>query len=381
MRRIQSALFTSVILAYATFSLVSCTSGGRVKVEPWGESPDGDVRLYTLVNANGVTAKVTNYGAILTELHVPDRDGKHADVVLGFDNLDAYLTGHPYFGATTGRVANRIAGGKFDLDGTSYQLTTNNGPNNVNHLHGGTKGFDKRVWSAEAIAVANGTAVKLSYVSPDDEQGYPCSLTTHVLYTLTDADELRIDYSATTDKPTPVNLTHHSYFNLSGEGSGSILDHDLMIAADHYTPVDGTGIPLGELAPVKDTVMDFTKTTRIGSRFEALPPKGGDPGGYDHNYCLNNKGGKMALAATLYDAKSGRLMEILTTEPGIQLYTGNYLDGSLKGKSGNTYEKNSGICLETQHYPDSINQPAFPSVVLRPGETYSHSTVHRFTAK
>jgi aldose 1-epimerase len=381
MRRIRLAFFTSMILAYAASSLVSCAGGGRAKVERWGKNDDGDVHLITLVNKSGVTAKLTTYGALLTELHVPDRDGNLGDVVLGFKDLDSYLAGHPFFGATAGRVANRIAGGKFTLDGKDFQLTTNNGPENVNHLHGGTVGFDKRLWKAQIIDVSNAASVEFSYVSPDGEQGYPGTLTVRVLYTLTDANELRIDYSATTDKATPVNVTHHSYFNLAGEGNGTILDHDLMIAADHYTPVDGTGIPTGEIAPVKGNVMDFTKSMKIGSRIASLPPNDDGPGGYDHNYCLNSKDGKLDLAATLYDAKSGRLMEILTTEPGVQLYTGNFLDGSLTGKSGKKYAKNFGICLETQHFPDSVNHPKFPSTILRPGKTYTHTTVHRFTAK
>ena len=362
------------------FLLASCTmTSTKLTRAPFGKTAEGDaVDIYTMVNKNGVTAKVMTYGALLTELHVPGRDGKVEDVVLGFDSLAGYLAGHPYFGATTGRVANRIAGGKFKIGDKEYTLAKNNG---ANHLHGGVKGLDKGIWKIKAIQGARASMLFCTYNSPDGEEGYPGNLDIRVIYKLTDNNELIISYWAKTDKATPVNLTHHSYFNLAGAGSGTILDHELMIAADGYTPIDGGGIPTGEIAPVKGTVMDFTKPMKIGSRIDKLPPGDGNPGGYDHNYCLNSKDNSMALAATLYDAGSGRLLEILTTEPGIQLYTGNYLDGSNVGKGGKKYEKNYGICLETQHFPDSINQPKFPPILLEPGKIYTHETVHRFSVQ
>lgn len=350
-----------------------------VKVEPFGETEDGKkVQRYTLTNANGVVAKIMTYGALLTELHVPNKDGKLVDVVLGFDSLKGYLAGHPYFGATTGRVANRIAGGKFTLDGQTYQLAKNNGPN---HLHGGEKGLDKRIWTGEHFTSEKGASVKFSYQSPDGEEGYPGNLKMDVTYTLTPDNALRIDYRATTDKATPVNLTHHSYFNLAGAGNGDILDHVLMIKAANYTPVDATLIPTGEIAPVKGTPFDFTKAKKIGKHIGKLPAKGDDPGGYDLNYVLDNQDGDLALAARVVSKKTGIQMKILTTEPGLQFYTGNYLDGSNKGKQNKVYQKHFGFCLEAQHYPDSVNQPKFPSIILKPGETYTQTTVHQFSAK
>ncbi len=341
----------------------------------FGKTPDGaEVKIYTLSNSKGMTAKVSEYGGILTELWVPDRNGKPGNVVLGFDNLDRYVKGHPYFGATTGRVANRIANGKFTLDGKEYTLAVNNGPN---HLHGGVKGFDKRVWRSRALpATGREVAVEFTYVSQDGEEGYPGTLTTTVVYTLTDDNELRIDYTATTDKATIVNLTNHSYFNL-GE-SGSILDHVLMINADRYTAADETLIPTGELAPVKSTGLDFTQPRRIGDRIADYMSFAK---GYDHNFVINGGGKAMTLAARVQDPKSGRQMEVWTTEPGVQLYCGNHLDGSLTGVGGAVYGQHTGFCLETQHFPDSINKPNFPSVVLRPGQTFKSTTANRFTAK
>ena len=344
--------------------------------EPFGKTADGQqVDLYTLTNKNGMIAKIMTYGALLTELHVPDRDGKIGDVVLGFNDLAGYLKGHPYFGATTGRVANRIANGKFTLDGKEYTLATNNGPN---HLHGGNVGLDKRVWKAKEVPAESGRAVKFTYPSPDGEEGYPGKLDIEVTYTLSSADELRIDYKAVTDKPTPVNLTNHSYFNLAGAGNGPILDHELTLFADRYTPVDAAGIPTSEIAPVQGTVMDFTKPMSIGVRIDQLT---GNPGGYDHNYVLNNQDGTLALAARVYEAKSGRQMEVLTTEPGVQLYNGNFLDGTVTGKGGKAYKQRYGLCLETQHYPDSVNHANFPSTILRPGETFRSTTEFRFSAE
>jgi aldose 1-epimerase len=344
--------------------------------ESFGKTPEGqEVHRFLLTNKNGLTAKVMTYGAILTELNVPDRSGKLADVVLGFDNLEGYLAGHPYFGATTGRVANRIARGKFTLEGKEYALATNNGPN---HLHGGDKGLDKRVWTAEEVKSEAGPGVGFSYRSPDGEEGYPGNLDIQVTYVLTDQNELKIDYQATTDKATPVNLTNHSYFNLAGAGDGDILGHELMIAADRYTPVDATSIPTGEILAVKGTPMDFTQPMAIGARIGQLT---GEPGGYDHNYVLNGQNGSLALAARVYDPKSGRVLEISTTEPGIQLYTGNYLDGKLTGKGGKVYKKRYGLCLEAQHYPDSVHHPHFASIILKPGATYKQTTVHKFSVK
>lgn len=346
----------------------------QVQRSSFGKMPDGTpVELYTLTNAKGMVAKVITYGAIMTELHAPDRDGKMADILLGFDNLQQYLDGHPYFGATIGRVANRIAKGKFTLDGKTYTVATNNYPN---HLHGGLKGFDKVVWKGEPLPTRGGAAVKFTYVSRDGEEGYPGTLSVMVVYTLTDNNELRLEYRATTDKATPVNLTNHSYWNLAGEGD--ILGHELMLAADRYTPVDDTLIPTGELKAVAGGVMDFTKPMLIGSRIGELTNK---PSGYDHNYVLNGGGKGTTLAARVYEPKSGRLMEILTTEPGIQFYTGNFLDGTLKGKRGVVYQKHYAFCLETDHFPDSLNHPAFPSVVLRPGQTYRQTTIHKFSVK
>jgi aldose 1-epimerase len=325
------------------------------------------VELFTLTNSSGLVAKISNYGTIITELHVPDRTGKIDDVVLGFDNLEQYLKGHPYFGCTVGRVANRIAKGRFTLEGKTYHLAVNNVPN---HLHGGLKGFDKVLWKAEPQP---DTAVKFSYTSADGEENYLGQVAVTVLMTLTDANELSIDYTALTDKPTPVNLTNHSYFNLAGEGD--ILNHELMIAADYYTPTNADSIPTGEIRAVKGTPMDFTTPHPIGSRFSQLKNR---PVGYDSNYVLNSPGKSLGLAARVFEPKTGRVMEVRTTEPGVQLYTANYLDGSLVGKHSTPYKQHSGFCLETQHYPDSVNHPEFPSTILRPGQTYRQTTVHKF---
>ena len=334
----------------------------------FGKLPSGKaVDLFTLTNQNGLIAKVTNYGTIITELHVPDRKGRLTDVVLGFDNLDQYLKGHPYFGCTAGRYANRIARGRFTLGDRTYQLPLNNGPNS---LHGGTTGFDKVLWKATPL---KGAAVKFSYVSADGEQGYPGKLTATVIITLTDDNELAIDYFARTTKPTHVNLTNHSYFNLAGRGD--IKSHRLTLASDFYTPVNSQLIPTGEILRVAGTPFDFTRPTAIGSRFRAL---GGKPQGYDHNYILRGGGHSLALAARVAEPKSGRTMEVFTTEPGIQLYTGNFLDGTATGKNGWTYSSHSAFCLETQHYPDSPNHPHFPSTLLRPDQIYRQTTVHRF---
>jgi aldose 1-epimerase len=355
----------------------------KPKLEPsgvqkmtFGKTEDGtSIDLYTLTNKKGMTAKVMTYGAILTELDVPDKSGKTADVVLGFADLKGYLGGHPYFGSNVGRVANRIAKGKFTLDGKEYHLAINNKPN---ALHGGLKGFDKVVWKAEPLKSPDEAAVKFIYVSKDGEEGYPGNLTVTVTYTLTNDNQLKIDYTATTDKPTPVNLTNHSYFNLAGAQAGDILGHELMLVADQYTPVDETLIPTGEIKPVKGTPLDFTTPALIGARIEKLK---GDPGGYDHNFVLNGEGKKLALAARVREPKSGRMMETWTTEPGVQFYSGNFLDGKKTGKGGVVYKKHWGFCLEAQHFPDSVNHPNFPSMILKPDETYKQTTIYKFSAK
>jgi aldose 1-epimerase len=347
----------------------------------FGTTPDGQkVDLFTLTNKNGMTAKVMTYGATLTELWVPDTDGKLADVLLGYDDLKGFLSkGNPFFGCTVGRVCNRIAKGKFSIDGTEYKVAVNNGPN---HLHGGIKGFDKVNWKWRLFKPGpeEGQRVGFTYVSPDGEEGYPGKLTVDVQYRLTDDNTLHIDYRATTDKPTPVNLTNHAYFNLAGQGNGDILDHELTLAAHNYTPTDDTLIPTGEIKSVEGTPFDFTKTKKIGARIGELK---GDPGGYDVNYVIDrpkdDKG--LPLAATVHDPKSGRVMRIRTSEPGIQFYTGNYLDGTVKGKGGAVYRKHTGFCLETQHFPDSVNQKKFPSIILKPGATYSQLTSYEFATK
>jgi aldose 1-epimerase len=345
----------------------------KIQVEDFGKTPDGAVvKRYTLKNRNGVIAKVMDYGAILTELWVPDKNGRSANVVAGFDNLEQYLQGHPYFGATTGRYANRIAKGRFTLDGKEYKLAANNGPN---ALHGGLKGFDKQLWKAEPLeGKAGQQSVRFSYVSQDGEEGYPGTLSVTVSYTLTDKDELMIDYSASTDKATVVNLTNHSYFNLAG--GGDILGHEVQINAERYTPVNEQLIPTGELASVAGTPLDFRKPAIVGDRIDKLKPV---PGGYDHNFVLKRDGSGLQRAAVVTDPKSGRRLEVLTTEPGMQLYTANFLDGKLKGVNGVTYHKHSALCLETQHFPDSPNQPKFPSTTLRAGEVFRSTTVYKFS--
>lgn len=377
-------ILAMVILAGAMVCVSGCATGkccGKeartmgIKVEPFGKTADGQaVDVVTMTNGKGIEAKVITYGGIIISLKAPDREGKPGDIALGFDNLDGYLRGHPYFGAIIGRYGNRIGAGKFVLDGVEYKLAVNNGPN---HLHGGIKGFDKVVWKIElAQAKGDEAILKLSYLSKDGEEGYPGNLRCTVTYTLTADNELKIRYEATTDKATVLNLTNHSYWNLAGQGNGDILGHELMLNADRYTPVDEGLIPTGELKSVKGAPMDFTRPMAIGSRIKQV-----DIGGYDHNFVLNGKAGKMQLCATVYEPTSGRAMEIRTTEPGVQFYTGNFLDGTLTGKDGKVYKKHYAFCLETQHFPDSPNKPNFPSVVLRPGEKYDTTTVHKFSAK
>lgn len=343
--------------------------------QPFGTTNDGmAVSLFTLNNDQGVEARITNYGGILVALYTPDRTGQPGDIVLGFDTLDHYLQGHPYFGSIVGRNANRTAGGKFTLDGVTYTLAQNNGPN---HLHGGLVGFDKVVWQAEEVTAEGVVGLKLLYVSPDGEEGYPGTLTTEVVYTLTNANELRIDYVATTDKATIVNLTNHTYFNLAG--GGDILNHVVYLNADRFTPVDATLIPTGELRDVANTPMDFRQPMAIGARIDAGYEQLQLGGGYDHNWVLNPSGGEIPVAATVTELRSGRRLDVYTTQPGIQFYAGNMMPPEIVGKDNKTYPRRGGFCLETQNFPNAINQPNFPSPVLRPGERYAHSTTFVFS--
>lgn len=347
----------------------------------FGTTAEGEsVHLYMLTNAHGLEMQVTDYGGIITSLRVPDRSGEFADVVLGFDSIAPYLTNPPYFGALIGRYGNRIAGGRFTLDGETYTLATNNGPN---HLHGGRTGFDKVLWQVESFERADEVGLMLSYTSPDGEEGYPGTLRTRVTYTLTNDNEVVVDYHATTDKATPVNLTQHSYFNLAGADARDVLDHVVTLNADRFTPVDSTLIPTGELRAVDGTPFDFRTPTPIGARIDEDDAQLRHGLGYDHNFVLNKPNGagpdEPTLAARVYEPTSGRVLEIRTTEPGMQFYSGNFLDGTLTGKNGVVYRHRSGFAMETQHFPDSPNQPAFPSTMLRPGEEYRSRTVFRFT--
>lgn len=349
----------------------------RIVKTTFGTLPDGQTAdYYTLRNKNGMEIKITNYGGIITHLMAPDKNGTFEDVVLGYDSLGGYLKASPYFGALVGRYGNRIGKAKFTLEGKTYSLLANNGPNS---LHGGKVGFDKVIWKAELID--NDSALKLSYSSKDGEEGFPGTLSTEVVYRLTDNNELEIEYTATTDKPTIVNLTNHTYFNLTG-GKRDILGHQVSINADKFVPVDNTLIPTGKLQDVKGTPFDFLQPTEIGSRID--DPKDEQikfGGGYDHCWVLNESGDSLRLASTAYEPTSGRYLETFTTEPGVQFYTGNFLNGSITGKNGVVYGKRSGFCFETEHFPDSPNQPSFPSVVLRPGETYKTKTVYKFSTK
>ncbi|MGE5581045.1 MAG: aldose epimerase family protein [Bacillota bacterium] len=343
----------------------------KIQKELFGTTGEGKTAfLYTLSNSKGMTIKITNYGGIITSILAPGLNGKMADVVLGFNTFGEYLSGHPYFGAIIGRYGNRIARGRFSLNGKEYKLATNDGPN---HLHGGLAGFDKKIWEAAEISNPQEAGVKLSYLSKDGEEGYPGNLAVVVEYLLNDRNELTIRYQATTDKPTVINLTNHSYFNLAGEGSGNILNHQLTLNADHYTEVAEGLIPTGELRPVKASPLDFTVAKAIGAEIAKVE------GGYDHNYVLNKKPNELSQAAKVYEPISGRTMEVFTTEPGIQFYTGNFLDGANKGKAGKSYGKHAAFCLETQHFPDSPNHPEFPSTILNPGDTYHQATVYKFS--
>jgi aldose 1-epimerase len=352
----------------------------QVKKESFGRMADGQsVEIYTLTNSHGAEARITNYGGIVVSLKMPDRSGALDDVVLGFNTLDGYLKAPTvYFGALIGRYGNRIAKGRFTLNGKEYKLATNN---NENHLHGGIRGFDKVLWVAKPLSANAGAALELTYLSKDGEEGYPGNLSVRVVYTLTDANELKIDYMATTDRDTVVNLTHHSYFNLAGEGNGDILQHEVQIEADQFTPVDAGLIPTGELRKVAGTPFDFTQPTVIGARINADDEQMKFGNGYDHNWVLRGTMGQLRQAARVTEAKSGRVMEVWTTEPGIQFYSGNFLDGTLTGKRGKIYQQRFGLCLETQHFPDSPNKPNFPSTVLRKGGRYETHTVYKFSTQ
>ena len=345
----------------------------------WGEVDGKQVFLYTLRNDRGMVARITNYGAILTELHVPYDAGRTADVVLGFDRLEDYLAGHPYFGCTVGRVANRIGGGRFSLDGKEYTLARNNGPN---HLHGGKVGFDKKVWQVTAEEGGDGGFLTLEYRSPDGEEGYPGNLTASVTYALNGDNQLELLMEARCDAATIVNLANHSYWNLGGHGAGDSLGHQLSLQAEMYTPTDSSRVPTGEITSVEGTPLDFTRPKTLGQDIASLPGlTDSDPGGYDHNYVVVGQPGRLRLAASVVEPVSGRRMDVHTTAPGVQLYSGNFLDGSLKGKGGAVYERHAGFCLETQHYPDAINKEGregWPSVILRPEEVYRHKLVFSF---
>ena len=369
-------LFVYVLFAFV-FSVSSLASAQSITKTPFGKTSAGEnVDLYTLRNADGIEAKITNYGGIVTSLKVPDRKGKFDDVVLGFNDLDSYLKGHPYFGALIGRYGNRIAKGRFTLNGVEYKLAVNNGEN---HLHGGIKGFDKVVWTGREMKTKAGPAVVLTYLSKDGEEGYPGNLRVRVVYTLTNNDELKIDYSATTDKDTVINLTHHSYFHLAGEGNGDILNHVVTINGNRFLPTDAGSIPTGELRPVAGTPFDFFKATAIGARINQDDEQLKLGNGYDHTWVINGRAGTMRLAATAYEPTSGREMQVWTTEPGMQFYTGNFLDGTLTGKSGKIYQRRFGFCFETQHFPDSPNHPSFPTTTLKKGATYKSTTIYRFS--
>ena len=370
---ITLALLSVLILRHNTTAMVRPDIKKQAFGVTQGQQP---VELYTLTNASGVEARIMTYGGTVVSLKVPDRQGRLADVVLGYETLEGYLKNSPYFGAIIGRYGNRIGKGTFSLNGKQYTLSKNNGENT---LHGGIKGFGTVVWKAKEVKSKDGVGLELTYLSKDGEEGFPGNLSVTVVYTLTNQNELKIEYSATTDKTTVVNLTNHSYFNLAGEGS--ILKHELMINASRFTPVDAGLIPTGELRSVKGTPMDFTQLAVIGTRIDQQDEQLTFGRGYDHNWVLNNATGKLALAARAYEPVSGRVMEVLTTEPGLQFYSGNFLDGSITGKGGQVYKQRSGFCLETQHFPDSPNKPGFPSTVLRPGQTYSTATIYKFTAK
>jgi aldose 1-epimerase len=363
----------------AQMMLFRLYGGGNMTIQKarFGQTADAvAVDLYTLTNTQGMEALITNYGATLVSLKVPDRYGKSEDITLGYDSLEKYLQGRHYFGCIVGRYANRIAGGKFTLKGKQYTLTKNEGDN---HLHGGTRGFNKVIWQLKNLIDDVAPSVILTYLSADGEEGYPGNLPVTVTYSLTEKNDLRIDYTAETDQPTVINLTHHSYFNLAGAGLGDILGHMLTIFADRFTPIDNRLIPAGELRSVNDTPLDFAQPTAIGARIAQNDEQLMLANGYDHNWVLNKEDGKLALGARVFESQSGRTMEVYTTEPGIQFYSGNFLDNRIAGKASQIYRHRGGFCLETQHFPDSPNRPEFPSVVLEPGANYQSTTIYRFS--
>jgi len=374
-----SALVLIIFLASANLARgrSSKAAHGAVEEQPFGTTKEGKkITLYTLTNSHHMEVRAMNYGAIIVSLRVPDRKGQVADIVLGHDTLEGYFDNSPHLGGLVGRYANRIANGSFTLDGVKYSLPKNNGPNT---LHGGIKGFDQAVW--QGAPLKGKTGVAFSYLSKDGEEGFPGNLKVKVTYALTEANELLIDYEATTDKPTVLNLSQHSYFNLAGEGTGDIVDHEVMINADRFTPVDSTMIPTGELRPVKGTPLDFTTQTKVGARIDDNYEQLVLGKGYDHNFVINGKAGGLGFAARAYEPTSGRVIEISTDQPGVQFYTGNFLDGTVTGKQGHVYKQRYGLCFETQHFPDSPNHPEFPSTVLRPGETFHSRTIWRFSAR
>jgi aldose 1-epimerase len=371
-----------ILAGLLVLSQLCCAPGNRTTAEstvtraPFGALPSGDsVHVFTLTNANGVELRALDYGGIIMSLRTPDRAGKLADIVLGFDTLGSYVASSPYFGALVGRYANRIAKGQFTLDGKTYHLAINNGPN---ALHGGLKGFDKVVWRAEPKQDSSGAGVVFRYTSKDGEEGYPGTLNAQVTYTLTAHNELVIDYVATTDKATPVNLTQHSYFNLGGDGSGDVRGHIMTIDADRFIPVDSTLIPTGAMSPVAGTPFDFRKGAAIGAHIDDADTQLKNAQGYDHTFVINRTGSGLVHAVHVVEPKSGRTLDVATTEPGIQFYTGNFLDGTLTGKSGHVYGRRNGFCLEAHHFPDSPNQSSFPSTILRPGAEYRSRTVYTF---
>lgn len=370
------AMAVVAVTVVGTSMAVAQTRG--VTRQAWGKTAAGEaVDLYTLTNAKGASVRIATLGGTVVSIKVPDKAGALGDVVLGFDSLDGYLGAHPFFGVLVGRYGNRIGQARFTLDGKAYTLAKNNGENT---LHGGLKGFDKYVWKTREVPSPDGLALELTHVSPDGDEGYPGTLSVTVRYTWTDANGLRIDYTATTDTPTVLNLTNHSYFNLSAGASATILDHTLHLIADTYTPVDKGLIPTGELRPVAGTPFDFSKARRVGELIDNDDEQIKFGGGYDHNFVFSRAAnGTMRLAGRVTDPASGRIMDVTTTEPAVQFYTGNFLDGSIKGRGGKSYVKRSALCLETQHYPDSPNKPDFPSVVLRPGQTYTSSTQYTFS--
>ena len=370
---------TALLLICLAVAPAAAWGQGTPKRESFGQTRDGQaVDIYTLKNRRGAEARITTYGGAVVSLKVPDRAGKFDDVVLGFDDIEGYQKTTTYIGSLVGRYANRIAKGRFTLGGKEYTLATNNGEN---HLHGGVRGFDKVIWKARPLAARGGQALELTYMSKDGEEGYPGNLSVRVVYTLTNANELKIDYYATTDKDTVVNLTNHNYYNLAGQGNGDILGHVLTVNAGRFTPTDAGAIPTGELRPVRGTPFDFTRPTAIGARIEQDEEQLKLGKGYDHNFVINGRPGVLRLAARVSEPTTGRVMETWTTEPGVQLYTGNYLDGSDIGKGGKPYQYRYGFCLETQHFPDSPNHPAFPSTVLRRGARFRSTTVYKFSVR